>query len=72
MKLHNALRSPAPAFGLAACARNPSSNVLFNRGTEIHPQHGLWVTKLFLLKKREANGQNSDDVSYWRQCKDRV
>lgn len=52
--------------------REPSSNVLFNRGTEIHPQRGLWVTQLFLLKRGKPNGQNSDDVSRHRQCEDSV
>lgn len=48
----------------------PSSNVLFNRGTEIHPRRGLWATQLFLLKK--PNGQNSDDVSHNGQRRDRI
>ncbi len=50
--------------------RELSSNVLFNRGTEIHPQRGLWVTQLFLLERGEPNGQSSDDVSHHRQCND--
>lgn len=47
----------------------PSSNVLFNRGTKIHPQRGLWVTQRFLLKNGNPNGQNSADVSHYRQHK---
>lgn len=48
----------------------PSSNL--TEEPKIHPQRGLWVTQLFLLKKGKPNGQNSDDVSHNRQRRDRL
>lgn len=44
----------------------PSSNVLFNQGTEIYNQYGLWMMQLFLLKRHKANRQKSDNVSHHR------
>lgn len=67
VRLHNMVCFPVPMVGLAGPPREPSSNVLFNQGTKIHPKHGLWVTQLFLLKKGKPNGQNSDDVTHHRQ-----
>lgn len=46
-----------PKGGVGWPSRELSSNVLFNRGTEIHPQHGLWVMQLFLLKRGKPNRQ---------------
>lgn len=50
MRLHNAPRSPVLNGGVGWPSGEPGSNVLFNRGTKIHPGHGLWEVQLFLLK----------------------
>lgn len=72
VRLHNTLCSPIPTVGLAAPSENRVQMLYLTRGTEIHPQRGLWVTQLFLLKKGEPNGQNSDDVSHHRQYEDTI
>lgn len=65
MRLHNAARSPVLDGGVGWPSGEPGSNVLFNRGTEIHPGHGLWEVQLFLLKtgKQTEKKKKSDDVS---------
>lgn len=62
MRLHNMPCSSVPMVELA----RPTQNLLFNQGTEIYPQYGLWMIQLFLLKRRTANGQRSDNVSHHR------
>lgn len=63
---------PDPIGRVGWPSREPISNVVFNRGTQIHPHSGLWVTQLFLLMKGKLNGRNSHDVSEHKLYKDRI
>lgn len=52
---HALLLSPNGRLGWPS--KEPSSDAVFNRGTEIHPQQGLRVMQLFLLKRSKPNRQ---------------